>query len=319
MVIDQTGDLANMKRHDYLPFGEELFAPISGRSAAQGYAGGDGVRQQFTQKERDTETGLDYFGARYYSHVQGRFTSADKLLIDQFEAAPQSWNLYTYVRNNPLRFIDPTGNQAVPCNATCQESKKKAEEARKQAEAEGNDVTTITTNAERDKEIQASSNIINIAAVCPPTSGCYRSVSWFGIPIGPTPIAGGAAQNGGRLLSRLFAWLFRRPVAGSVPTARTAINITARGLEHVLERHGAGGARTAGKSVFNAGEDIVGLIRQAETVPAAQQAGRTTFERVVNAGRTIGVDRATGQPTSTYTVITSAAGDLVTAFPGTPL
>jgi hypothetical protein len=64
MVLDQTGSLANMKRHDYLPFGEELFAPTSGRTAAQGYASGDAVRQHFTSKERDIETGLDFFQAR---------------------------------------------------------------------------------------------------------------------------------------------------------------------------------------------------------------------------------------------------------------
>jgi len=45
MVFDQTGDLNNVKRHDYLPFGEELFAPTGGRTTAQGYASGDGVRQ----------------------------------------------------------------------------------------------------------------------------------------------------------------------------------------------------------------------------------------------------------------------------------
>src|SRR6185437_8838020 len=67
MILDQTGALANMKRHDYAPFGEELFAPPSGRSANQGYDTGDGIRQKFTQKERDLETGLDYFEARYYS------------------------------------------------------------------------------------------------------------------------------------------------------------------------------------------------------------------------------------------------------------
>ena len=66
MLLDQTGSLANVKRHDYLPFGEELFAGTAGRSAAQGYASGDDIRQQFTQQERDVETGLDYFGARYY-------------------------------------------------------------------------------------------------------------------------------------------------------------------------------------------------------------------------------------------------------------
>jgi YD repeat-containing protein len=42
MVTDQTGSLANMKRHDYLPFGEELFAGVGGRSAGHGYTGGEG-------------------------------------------------------------------------------------------------------------------------------------------------------------------------------------------------------------------------------------------------------------------------------------
>src|SRR6185369_2221359 len=77
MIIDQTGNLANIKRHDYLPFGEELFAPAGGRSAAQGYTTGDGMREQFTSKERDRETDLDYFGYRYYAPIQGRWTSVD--------------------------------------------------------------------------------------------------------------------------------------------------------------------------------------------------------------------------------------------------
>ena len=107
IILDQTGALANVKRHDYLPFGEELFAGTGGRTSAQGYAGTDSVRQQFTAQERDFETGLDYFGARYYSSVQGRFTSSDpgKFVL----ANPQNLNRYSYVENNPLRFIDPTG------------------------------------------------------------------------------------------------------------------------------------------------------------------------------------------------------------------
>jgi hypothetical protein len=48
-----------------------------------------------------------------------------------------------------------------------------------------------------------------------------------------------------------------------------------------------------------------------------QQAGGN-FQRVVEAGRIIGIDRATGQPTSIYTVITNAADDLITTFPGVP-
>ena len=108
MVLDQSGELANVKRHDYLPFGEELLAPTGGRTSGQGYAA-DGVRQQFTGKERDTETGLDYFLARYYSSPQGRFVSVDPLMASAQASNPQTWNRYNYVLNNPLRHTDPTG------------------------------------------------------------------------------------------------------------------------------------------------------------------------------------------------------------------
>jgi RHS repeat-associated protein len=65
-------------------------------------------------KERDAETGLDYFGARYYSGALGRFTSPDAPFADQHPANPQSWNLYSYGRNNPLANVDVNGNQSVP-------------------------------------------------------------------------------------------------------------------------------------------------------------------------------------------------------------
>ena len=70
------------------------------------------VNSQFTGQERDPETGLDYFGARYFSGAQGRFTSPDKPFADQRPEDPQSWNLYGYVRNNPLKLIDVQGNAA---------------------------------------------------------------------------------------------------------------------------------------------------------------------------------------------------------------
>ena len=122
MIFDQTGSLANVKRHDYLPFGEELFAPTGGRSTAMGYSVGDAVRQQFTAKERDVETGLDYFDARYFASVQGRFTGADPLFIEMKRLPyPQAWNLYSYARNNPLKFIDPTGME-VKMNCDTQQN-----------------------------------------------------------------------------------------------------------------------------------------------------------------------------------------------------
>ena len=103
-----------ISRHDYMPFGEELFAGTGGRTTGIGYSVSDGNRKQFTQKERDSETGLDYFLARYYSSTQGRFTSPDPVFVN-FERLvdPQRLNLYGYVRNNPLSYIDPNGADIV--------------------------------------------------------------------------------------------------------------------------------------------------------------------------------------------------------------
>ncbi|MGB8506886.1 MAG: RHS repeat-associated core domain-containing protein, partial [Pyrinomonadaceae bacterium] len=75
MVVDQSGSLSSVKRHDYLPFGEEVGAGVGGRTTGQGYSIDDRIRQRFTSKDRDDETGLDYFEARYYSPKMGRFTS----------------------------------------------------------------------------------------------------------------------------------------------------------------------------------------------------------------------------------------------------
>jgi RHS repeat-associated protein len=99
-------------RYDYLPFGEELGAGVGQRTTGMGYSAADSTKQKFTQKERDNESGLDYFGARYYSAPQGRFTSTDPK-VDQKRSVidPQRFNLYVYVRNNPLALIDPDGKQ----------------------------------------------------------------------------------------------------------------------------------------------------------------------------------------------------------------
>lgn len=74
-------------------------------------------RQNFTGKERDNETGLDYFEARYYSNLQGRFTSADPLLASAELSDPQTWNRYAYGTNNPVGFTDPTGERRNPVPA----------------------------------------------------------------------------------------------------------------------------------------------------------------------------------------------------------
>jgi RHS repeat-associated protein len=112
-------DATWIARHDYYPFGREVGAST------------DGETHKFTGKERDVETGLHYFGARYYHETHGRFMSPDEFTggpVDAFSSNdplpdsplpyaditnPQSLNKYTYTYNNPLRYTDPNGHDII--------------------------------------------------------------------------------------------------------------------------------------------------------------------------------------------------------------
>jgi RHS repeat-associated protein len=105
------GQTQVVSRHDYRPFGEEVAPqnpPVD--------------KRLFTGKERDAETGLDYFGARYLSCMSGRFVTADPLTASQKTTNPQTFGRYAYALNNPLRFMDPDGlqaSQACAANPKC--------------------------------------------------------------------------------------------------------------------------------------------------------------------------------------------------------
>jgi RHS repeat-associated protein len=97
-----------------------------------------GRRSRSTGKERDAETGLDWFSTRYMSSAQGRFTSPDsynimqemlkgkdqaeqRKILNDYLSNPQEWNKYTYALNNPLKLVDPDGRNACGTNddSTC--------------------------------------------------------------------------------------------------------------------------------------------------------------------------------------------------------
>jgi len=110
----QAGSAVVTECYDYLPFGRILSSSDNGRNTAcypsnPDYALTSAESQKFTGKVRDVETGLDFFGARYFSAALGRFTGPDTLFADQRPSDPQSWNMYAYVGNNPLRFVDVNG------------------------------------------------------------------------------------------------------------------------------------------------------------------------------------------------------------------
>ena len=103
LMTDITGKI--VMDQDYMPFGGDL--PGVGQvevldREADGY--------KYTGQKEVVSIGLYYYGARYYDPSIGRFITEDTYPGEL--ANPQSQNLYLYVVNNPLRYIDPTGNMA---------------------------------------------------------------------------------------------------------------------------------------------------------------------------------------------------------------
>ena len=95
-----------LETDDYYPYGE--FIPPSG---------GTGNILKFTGKERDTESGLDNFEARYDASSLGRFMTPDPM--GGHLENPQSLNKYAYVLNNPTSLTDPTGlDSYLSCTQT---------------------------------------------------------------------------------------------------------------------------------------------------------------------------------------------------------
>ena len=107
-VLDDKGNV--VCTNDYLPYGEERNGDCMDK---------DEEDYGFTGKEKDEETGLMYYGARYYDPVIGRFTSMDPVTLGEGSKSlesmlknPQALNPYSYALNNPLKYKDETGEYA---------------------------------------------------------------------------------------------------------------------------------------------------------------------------------------------------------------
>lgn len=107
VITGPTGTLEGTQK--YLPFGELLEQSGTFKTA-----------KGFTNHEQTEASGLIYMQARFYLPWYGRFASPDPAL-DQHFTESQSWNIYAYVRNNPVMSTDPTGMWEVPKNLMSQD------------------------------------------------------------------------------------------------------------------------------------------------------------------------------------------------------
>ncbi len=94
VITDETGSVVQIL--EYSPFGE-----VSRNT------GNYSTDKRFTGKIWDEVSALLYFGARYYDPELGRFITADPTIAHPFDS--QDLNRYSYCRNNPINYIDPTG------------------------------------------------------------------------------------------------------------------------------------------------------------------------------------------------------------------
>ncbi len=135
MITDASGTV--QERYFYYPYG-----------GLQSSVGSDTNHYKFTGKERDAESGLDNFGARYHTSSLGRLMTPDPVLNSANPTNPQSWSRYAYAFNSPSRYVDPSGLYNVDC--TDDPNCKKDTQAVKDAVS---DLQTRITNSTPEEQI----------------------------------------------------------------------------------------------------------------------------------------------------------------------
>jgi RHS repeat-associated protein len=152
---------------DYLPFGEQI-------------SGDTGTTHKFTGKERDSESGLDNFGARYYSSSMGRWATPDwaakpSAVPYAMFGNPQSLNLYSYVGNNPLLHFDPDGH-CWPVSACARAAMAKVNQAQQyvqnKATATGNPAVAATATFVSGVTRDVVNGVMSVGTMGSATGAC---------------------------------------------------------------------------------------------------------------------------------------------------
>lgn len=102
-----------VSRTDHQPFGEEIGAGVGLRTAQQGFGGISALRQSYGLTERDAGSGLQHTWWRKLETFAGRWARPDPYKGSMNTGDPQSFNRYSYVANDPINMVDPTGLDGV--------------------------------------------------------------------------------------------------------------------------------------------------------------------------------------------------------------
>jgi RHS repeat-associated protein len=157
ITTDESGQV--IAKNDFMPFGEEIIRQNTQNT---------NLKQKFTGKIRDDETGLDDFLARCYSSNLGKFNSPDPVFISSEKIQnPQSWNLYVYVGNNPLAFTDPTGMERVKLGIHSDKEIKEKHDAnnKKKKEIDADKTLSKDQKKEQKAKLDAENKTLGIEKV----------------------------------------------------------------------------------------------------------------------------------------------------------
>jgi len=324
--------------------------PFGATRTATGTAKSDKMYTGQRQETGDAALGLYNYNARFYSTTLGRFVSADPVVGSAGD--PQSWNAYTYVRNNPARLVDPSGlcpgceGLAGIGGALASVFKPIGENLRVrqltdlysiQALHSALTACTFDTTCPSyfDSEAYRAERIQSLVGV----TKFYISLTGILHPAGDL-VQGGIAYQEGNLTGVAFAGVgllpgglddairvaFRRFVLRHLDDAQ-GIRVLSDDLTHAsghLSPHGVSAtdveslAVKSGRSLFLPGEDLLQLVTASAGTTPYYQASYGRYARIVVAPKIVGYDIYAREYTAVYTVVTRADGTFVTTFPGIP-
>jgi RHS repeat-associated protein len=324
-VTNESGTV--VERLSYEPFGKRRFP--NGATDANHTVVGSNTNRGYTNHEHLDALGLIHMNGRVYNPLVARFMTADPGVPHPED--PQSFNRYSYTRNNPLAYDDPSGFDDAASGQGATSSLSVAD-----LQVAFDEVTIVgkrsgfkpDPGSSLEKIITGYSYngtpvIIHIAPRPQKQRVFFPTLVGMDLFEGldplPPVLRGMGLSSGQAEVAALGVGMVGPKSAGKLAQSlgRGLIKISRSRWQHVIDRHTINSiVRWVNKSKFIRGVDLKALAVQAEKHAPVASGGN--FARVFDAGYVVGVDRTTKTMTSWVTVITDASENLITMHPGLP-